>query len=252
MGRPKDSDRIDLHQVFLRVQRQMLAQLDVGGLFQHPTPVGEATEKGWLALFQQYLPHRYRASSAFVVDADGRRSRQIDIAVYDALYHPLVFPHDSGPHLPAESVYAVFEVKRTLTHAWLADAAAKAASVRALRRTSIPITVAGRRRPAIKPLPILAGVLSLNSVWPRSFSARLPALLARLPPNSRLDLGCILKDGAFENQSINKSTNQKIFLSSPDHALIFFVLRLLHRLQQMGASPAIDLVEYARVLASRS
>lgn len=50
-----------------------------------------ASEQRWIDLFDRYLPRRYRASPAFVVDADGGRCRQIDIAIYDNLYSPLIF-----------------------------------------------------------------------------------------------------------------------------------------------------------------
>ncbi len=247
MPRHLDSGRLDLAKVFLRVQRQMQAQLAVGQIFEHPTPSGDANEKQWLDLLHQYLPQRYRASSAFVIDADGRRSRQIDIAIYDALYSPLLFPHESGLHIPVESLYAVFEVKRTLSHQWLRDAAAKAASVRCLRRTSTPMIASGRRCPAVRPAPILAGVLAVKSVWRNSFYERFPAALRQLSPAERLDLGCILSHGAFEVQSPNRQiTKSKIRLSSPHQALVFFILRLLDRLRALGTAPAADLRAYAR------
>src|SRR5262249_36075855 len=132
MGARKSTNRIDLLQVFLRVQQQMLANLSASEVFAHPTACGAATEQHWLDLFNRYLPPRYRATSAFVVAARGRRSRQIDIAVSDRFYSPLLFHDDSGPHIPAESVYAVFEVKQTLCSKWIADAGRKAASVRRL------------------------------------------------------------------------------------------------------------------------
>src|SRR5262249_18729093 len=109
MPRSPDSAQIDLAEIFLLVQRQMLACLEVGDAFEHAGASGSASEQRWIDLFNRYLPHRYRASPAFVVDADGRRSRQIDLAIYDNLYSPLLFPHDSGVHIAAESVYAVFE-----------------------------------------------------------------------------------------------------------------------------------------------
>ena len=89
----------------------MLAQLHVGGLIEHGPTAGAATERHWIGLFERYLPKRYRASSAFVIDSRGNRSRQIDIAIYDHFYSPLLFPQESAVHIPAESVYAVFEVK---------------------------------------------------------------------------------------------------------------------------------------------
>jgi hypothetical protein len=73
---------------------------------------------------------------------DGHRSRQIDVAIFDRLYSPLLFPSDSGGlHIPAESVYAVFEVKQDLNQRLIRDAGRKAASVRHLRRTSVGIAL---------------------------------------------------------------------------------------------------------------
>ena len=249
MGKPKDSGRLDLHQVFLRVQDQMLADLSASEVFEHPTACGAATEQQWLQLFNRYLPQRYRASSAFIVDADGLRSRQIDIAVYDHFYAPLLFDHGSGPHIPAESVYAVFEVKQTLTSKWIADAGRKAASVRRLRRTSAPVLSVGAPCPPRTPFPILSGILSLNAVWAGPFAGRVSALLRRLPPDERLDLGCSLRQGAFE---VSPAAGRfAVHFSEPQEALIYFMLRLLQRLQRMGTAPAVDLAEYARALESR-
>ena len=242
MGKHQDSGHIDLHRIFLRVQQQMLANLAASEVFEHPTACGAATERHWIDLFNRYLPQRYRATSAFIVDADGRRSRQIDIAVYDHLYSPLLFHHDSGPHVPAESVYAVFEVKQTLCAKWIVDAGRKAASVRKLRRTSAPLLSAGSRYPPKPPFPILAGILSLDAVWAGPFPDRVSALLRRMPPEERLDLGCALRQGGFE------FSEAAIHFSAPEESLIYFVLRLLQRLQQLGAAPAIDLAEYARHL----
>jgi hypothetical protein len=50
-------------------------------MFEHATAAGAATEQQWLALFQRYLPQRYRCAGGFVIDALGRRSRQIDLIV---------------------------------------------------------------------------------------------------------------------------------------------------------------------------
>ena len=243
MGKPKDSGRIDLHQVFLRVQEQMLANLAASGVFEHPTACGAATEQHWLDLFNRYLPQRYRATSAFIIDADGHCSRQIDIAICDRYYSPVLFHHDEQPHIPAESVYAVFEVKQTLTSKWIIDAGRKAASVRRLRRTSAPLLSAGSRVPPKLPSPILAGVLSLDAIWARPFASQIAPLLRSMRPDERIDLGCSLRQCAFE-----VSQPFAVHFSQPQEALIYFMLRLIHRLQQMGTAPAIDFDEYSRSL----
>jgi len=227
MPRRPDSGQIDLAEIFHRVQQEMLAQLSVGALFEHPSAMGSATEHHWLQLFDRYLPKRYRAAPAFVIDSMGRRSRQIDIAIFDNLYTPPLFPHSSGIHLPAESVYAVFEVKPTFSRQWLRDAAEKAASVRSLRRTSVSVI----GRDAAIPPPIIAGLLATTSVWtPDTFAANLGRA------RRDLDIGCCLEHGAFEDNHI----------SSPDESLVFFIIRLLDRLRAMGTAPAVDWSQYGR------
>jgi hypothetical protein len=203
MPRSPDSGQLDLSDVFLKVQQELLAQMAVGGLFEHASAAGTATERHWIDLFNRYLPQRYRSTSAFVIDSSGRRSRQIDIAIFDNLYSPLLFPHSSGLHIAAESVYAVFEVKPTISRQWIRDAGEKAASVRALRRTSVPVIAGGTPRSAIPPMPIIAGLLATSSVWsPETFAGNVESALAALSSHAsndqHLDLGCSLQHGAFE------------------------------------------------------
>ena len=230
--------------MFHRVQQEMLSHLAAGELFEHPTTAGAVTEQHWLGLLNSYLPHRYRAASAFIVDADGRRSRQIDIAIYDNLYSPLLFADPAGLHIPAESVYAVFEVKQDLNQRLIRDAGRKAASVRRLRRTSVPVVSAGAPRPAIACQSIIAGILALRSGWPTRFAKRLPRALKCLRPDERLDLGCALRDGSFEIAS------GALALSAANESLIYFMLRLIDRLRALGTAPAADLMAYGRTLTS--
>ncbi len=175
------------------------------------------------------------------------RSRQIDIAIFDRLYSPLLFPHPSGLHIPAESVYAVLEVKQILTRQLLGDAALKAASVRNLRRTSVPVVAAGRPRRAIAPSRILVGVLALTSNWDARFQVKMTDTLSSLAPVARLDLGCVLDRGAFE---VLPGRRPRFCFSAPSEFLLFFVLRLLERLRSMGTAPAADLMSYTRSLRS--
>src|SRR5258707_987623 len=124
------------------------------------------------------------------------------------------------------------------------DAGEKAASVRALRRTSVPVIAGGRRRNLIRPRPILAGLLATSSVWtPSAFAENVRPAVLSVPPTHRVDLACSLEHGSFELQ-------KKVQVSSPDESLIFFILRLLERLRAMGTAPAADLMQYGRGLRS--
>ena len=241
MSRPPDSGRLDLGELFHRAQQEMLAQLHVGGLIEHGPTAGAATERQWIALFERYLPKRYRASSAFVIDSWGNRSRQIDIAIYDHFYSPLLFPQESAVHIPAESVYAVFEVKPSMSRPQVRDAAAKVASVRALHRTSATLISAGKRHSAVRPRRVLGGLLAATSVWGEAtFAANITRCVAEHKGHERLDLVCCLEHGTLEYPRVSR----------PEESLIFFILRLLERLRAMGTAPAVDWQQYGRSLRS--
>jgi len=65
-----------------------------------------------------------------------------------------------------------------------------------------------------------------------------------LPPDQHLDIGCALQYGAFE------SVGSSICITPAAESLIFFIIRLLERLREMGNAPAVDLMQYARSLQS--
>jgi hypothetical protein len=227
MSRYPDSCKLDLSMLFRRVQETLLAQLSLAAIFEHPTAHGTATELHWQALLDNYLPKRFRAASAFILNAEGSRSRQIDIAIYDQMTAPPLFPHPAGIHLPIESVHGVFEVKPSITRQWLRDAHVKATSVQDL---------APRQ-------PLITGILATTSVWtPQSFPAQLRSALADTP----LTLGCALEHGAFEIPG----KRRKPRVSEADEALIFFLLRLTDRLNELPPSRPPNLARYASGLAS--
>jgi hypothetical protein len=142
-------------------------------------------------------------------------------------------------------VFAVLEVKPTVSRQWLREAGEKAASVRTLQRTSAPVIAAGQRRASIRPRRILAGLLAAGSVWnAETYAWNVEAALADLEGDERIDLGCALEHGAFEWR------RGKARVSTAEEALVFFVIRLLERLRGMGTAPAADLMRYARTLES--
>ncbi len=207
MSRPSDSRYFDLADAFLRVQSQLLADLSVGRLFEHPSAAGAATEHHWTQLLSLYLPHRYKIAPAFIINAAGQRSRQIDIAIFDNFHTAPLFPHLSGTHVPIESVYAVFEVKPTISKQWLDDAAEKAASVRELSPNK----------------KILAGLLGTSSVWlPDNFATN----LRRTLKGRKLNFGCALEHGSFHKDRVLK-------VAPANRALLFFLLSLVTQLNKL-------------------
>lgn len=232
---------------FKSQQKRMIADLsEVRTVHEHPTAKGDGTELHWLEMLQKRLPNRYRAERAFVIDADGHRSEQIDIVIHDRLFCPVLLDTAGGMHIPAESVYAVLEVKQDLSKKQVEYAGEKIESVRRLRRTSAEFGHAsGRSRTA--PKPILGGIVTFHSGWTPPFGDAFDAALNSLPVNQRVDLGCALCDGGFEVIYEDEGVPQ-LTRSEADSSLIFFFLRLLHRLQQIATVPAIEYVEYSRLL----
>ncbi len=231
---------------FRAQQEKLVSDLRVvRAIHDHPTAKGDGTELGWLELLQNRLPARYRAERAFIVDADGHRSEQIDIIIHDRQYCRLLLDVAGGVHIPAESVYAVLEVKQDISKANIEYAGEKIASVRKLRRTSAEFAHAGGNSRTI-PKPILGGILTLESGWSPPLGAPFERTLRELPTDHRIDLGCALCDGGFE--VVYDGAEPEVTRSASDSSLIFFLLRLLHRLQRVATVPAIDYIEYSKLL----
>lgn len=238
--------RFDLQRTFLLRQDQLLSTLGVGrGVADHPVAVGDATELNWKGMLESILPARYRVSKAFVVDADGRRSDQIDLLIYDRHFSPVLIDVGEYPFVPAEATYCALEVKQRISRQTILYASKKVASVRRLRRTSVPIpSAAGTLQPRV-PAPILGGLLALDTNWRGLPGGPLTRALDSSVADGGLDLGCALLVGSFERGSVGSPPE----ISQSETALIFFVLRLLKRLQGMASVPAIDFDEYGSALA---
>jgi hypothetical protein len=242
------SERVDLHDVLTKHQETMLAGLNLArSAFGNAEMKGDATEAQWLRVIQGFLPGRYQCTAAKVIDCNGDTSDFIDIVIHDRHYCPLLFEMDGQKYIPAESVYAAFEVKQELSKSEIEYAAAKAESVRRLHRTSIAFDDAGQRVEPRELFTIIAGILTTQSSWVPPFGQPFhDALVANAGDHARLDLGCALRDRAFDVDWTAGSP--EVTISESDGALMFFLLRLFARLQALGTVRAIDLAAYGRAL----
>lgn len=202
---------------------------------------GDATESNWLSMLQQHLPHRYQAARAFVVDSHGQQSDQLDIVIFDYQYTPALYNRDGHRTIPAESVYAVFEVKQTLEKGHVRYTGEKAASVRKLHRTSASFVHAGGVQEPIDPKPILAGILTTDCSWTPPFGEPFRNVIESRDEPERLDIGCCATVGGFD---VRFDNGIAVEVSPKETALAFFFFRLLHKLQQIGTVPAMDYSAY--------
>jgi hypothetical protein len=238
----------DLKTILIEHQKTFLARLaESRSVLYHPGAKGSASEVDWSAALGEFLPKRYQVSSAFVIDAHGAQSDQIDVVVYDRHFCPLFFERGGERLIPAESVFAVFEVRQELDRENILYAAEKVASVRKLHRTDGRIVDRGQVRDPRGAFEIIGGLLALESRWTTPFGDPLRSALADSPTEGRLDYGCSLRDGSFQ-AAYPAEGGMTLEASEPEAALMFFLLRLYRSLQAIGSPMVIDLAEYGRSL----
>jgi hypothetical protein len=240
--------RNDLSQLLLGLQERLATELKVGRqVIGHPGAKGAVSESEWCRTISQFLPTRYEITNAIIIDADGNTSDFIDLVIYDQHHSPLLFEQEGFRYIPAESVYAIFEVKQELDRSNVEYAKEKARSVRRLRRTSAPFVNAGGHTEARALFRIAAGILTTTSGWSPALGDPLEEALATADDDGQLELGCVITDGSFE-ATYDENGGITLDRSKPEASLMFFLLRLFEHLRQMGTVPAIDLREYGRSL----
>lgn len=237
-------NKFDLAEAFRARQEQLESDLGFGRtVLAHPGTLGEATELDWRGMLADFLPRRYGVAKAFVIDVNGSMSHEIDIVIHDRHYSPLLFEVGGAHFIPAESVYAVFEIKQALTKGHIEYAGEKIASVRRLHRTSVGFTTATGAALAQQPKRILGGLLTLDSDWNPPLGKPLRKALAARTEEQAVDFGCALRAGSFE--APDPTAPDTIWTSNdPTTSLIFITLRLLKRLQAMATVPAMDYAAY--------
>jgi hypothetical protein len=241
----KDGKRF-LQDAFHEQQKVLQAQLEYAKKsITHDGKCGDVTEKHFLKTLVAYLPNRYAVDSAIVIDCKGQTSDQMDVVIYDCQYTPCLLDQHDHKYIPAEAVYAVLEVKPEINSKYLTYAGGKAKSVRRLHRTSIPIPHAGSvPYPAKALFPITAGLVAADVVWKDGFGKTFAKQFAALKGDCRLD--CVL---AVSSASFDAFEKTPVVVGG-NNALVFFLFRLLQKLQSLGTVPAIDWNAYASQLAN--
>lgn len=234
-----------MKEAFIDVQSELRLKLSrAARSIGHAGTQGAVNEDHWIEVFRSYLPNRYEVATGFVIDSLGNRSEQIDVVIFDRHFTPTLLDQQKHRYIPAEAVYGVFESKPHFDKSYLEYAGKKAASVRKLLRTSVPIAHAGGTYKPKDPFPILAGIVALKSSWADglgdSFEKNLPT-----DDQERLDCGCALENGAFD------TFNGELSIFTSEGALIYFLFKLLSKLQSLGTVPAIDWAAYSVVLSNK-
>lgn len=267
------SNKIKIGDLFSGLQNQMVAQLNTNREFiLHPGSKGDSLENVWIEWLRRYLPNRYCVDKAIVIDSNGSLSHQLDLVIYDQQYTPFVFTQNGIHYIPAEGVYAVFEVKPDLQGKVGEDnffdyAGKKIESVRCLKRTSVKIINAGVEVPARPLTKIVGGILSSTNSFTHSNNNTIEGHLKNLKYLQTIEMGCAVDYGSFyvnydgaedvTSKDFDKRINdyylnrkfESITFSNKENSLVTFFLQLTRYLQQsIGTVAAIDLNAYAKTI----
>ena len=269
-------NKIDLKQLFQGLQSQMTSQLNTNREFiLHPGSKGDSLENAWIEWLQKYLPNRYSVDKAIVIDHEGNTSHQIDIVIYDNWFTPFIFSQNGFHYIPAEGVYAVFEVKPDIQgnvgdKSYIEYASEKIESVRMLKRTSTNIIDVGEKRNPRALTKIIGGILTSTNSFTHTNNNTIEKHLKEQKGFKSIDIGCIADYGCFyidyngeEDIRLKKPEEfcqryfdyyndrviNKVIFSNHENSLVAFFLQLTKYLQQaIGTVPAIDFNAYSKAI----
>ncbi len=154
-------------------------------LVGHNGEMGRANELALAQLVASLLPSAVGVGTGVIIDAEGNRSAQTDLVIYDKGSQPQILAHSTQLLFPVETVLAAVEVKTTVDTAAITDSGAKFESVRNLKPRD------GRE----SPLTVFFGYSVSNAPTARAKE------LNALPESQRPEVACILDPGVVSRHS---------------------------------------------------
>lgn len=223
------SKKIDIQKLFTALDEELKLKLSSKiDEIHHPTAKGNETELNWIGLLRAYLPKRYKIDSGFVVDYKGNISEQIDIIIYDRHFTPFIFRGENVVYIPAEGVYAIFEVKPHFNKSNFNYAIEKLNSVKKLNRTSANFAhILGRDKKTL--FNIIGGILTKENKSKNCFNEI----------KEGIDLIVLCLDCGIKvvGEKTIETQNKKPILA-------FFLLKLIEKLRGLGSVPALEVDKY--------
>jgi hypothetical protein len=178
---------MDLNDIFQSIAVNMLLEFEhTQTQIKHMGERGSEREAVLKSFLSTYLPTRYGISSGEILDTEGRTSHQCDLIIYDHTNCPLLLAGKKVQIFPAESVFAVIEVKSVLSIKEIKDSAMKIRDLKNLTRENGPIPgIIFAYKSGWKKEPIKRTVIELQKHY-RQFQG-----------HQFVDLICILNHGVI-------------------------------------------------------
>ncbi|MBT2288286.1 hypothetical protein J7E73_03870 [Paenibacillus albidus] len=98
-------------QNYIHLEASITSQLRMAAERHHVTS-GTFREDIWRSLFEQIVPRKFSIEqSVFIIDSNGRVSKEVDLAIFDEQYTPYIFRHGRIKYIPIEAVAVVVQCK---------------------------------------------------------------------------------------------------------------------------------------------
>ena len=218
---------MNIAEIFAQVANQMRADVErARAAMSHSGLKGSEFEKTYRKFLRQYLPASLDISTGQVVDSHGGVSRQMDVIISDAAKTPILYQTGETRVVPIECVYAVVEVKASLTLGEVNTVFQNMQSVKQLRKTAY-IPENGNITRSVNMYgqdwsiwPVNYYVFAFEGADLTSIAQRLQQLTieAVAPAASRVGMVCILDRGVICNR-----TSDGIFDALPTPTSSLFV-----------------------------
>lgn len=96
---------------YKRIEKSIVEQLFLEFPDHQPT-TGSYREDVWHSLFRQIVPYKFAIEKGvFIIDSKGKRSKEIDLAIFDEQYTPYIFNYGNVRFIPIEAVAVVVQCK---------------------------------------------------------------------------------------------------------------------------------------------
>lgn len=234
-----------LKEVFESISEKMRSDFEkVTKMIEHPGEKGTARENALMKYLRPHIPDKFEFSEGIIIDSFDHQSRQVDVIIHDKTATPFLQDRDLANVIPIESVYAVIEVKSTLTKDELSKCIENIKSVRSLKKN----TITGQVSPTLGFVFAYDSDSTLETIYKNFFE-----LSKDIPPEQQITCICVLNKGLI--LPIHKARLSSIsFLPSNDtlfamhnnasNALLMFYLLLFQGLNSITVYPP-NMMAYA-------
>jgi len=188
---------INIKDLFSSAGKKLKSEFDyLKSTNPHYAERGAEAEEILKRFLNDHIPKRYAASSAIIIDNENRISRQVDVAVYDAINSPIYRKDERIMILPSDNVAAAIEVKSNLTKIELKDADEKISLLKSLKKTEVtnvdqPVTLG--ELTIITTMGVVFAFNSSSSL--KTLSENMLEINKEIPSNRWIDLIVVLDVG---------------------------------------------------------